>query len=54
MIDIIIGIVVGLMVVLFLSPYMSLWNLNGINDELRKIREQLEKMERKQDDTEIH
>lgn len=52
--EVIVGLGIGLVISFLLSPYFSLWNLWGIHDELRKIREQLEKKERKQDNAEIH
>ena len=43
----ILGIILGLVVVfvlyLIFSPYYSLWKLNDIADEIKKIREILEK-----------
>ncbi len=39
----IIGIVVVFVLYLILSPYYSLWKLNDIADEVKKIREILEK-----------
>ena len=38
------GIIVGSIFVLFLSPYFSLWNLKDIARELKRIREELEKI----------
>jgi len=38
------GIIVGSIFVLFLSPYFCLWNLKDIVDELKRIREELEKL----------
>lgn len=42
--EILAGIVVGGIFVLFLSPYFSLWNLKDIANELKRIREELEKI----------
>lgn len=45
--DIITIIFIGLIIVLFLSPYFSLWDLNnlcGIKDELGEIKKELEKL----------
>ena len=38
------GIIVGGILVLFLSPYFSLWNLKDIVNELQRIREEMEKL----------
>ena len=36
--EVISGIIIGLIAMLFLSPWFSLWNLKDIANELEKIR----------------
>jgi hypothetical protein len=38
------GIILGSLFMLFLSPYFNLWNLKDIANELKRIREELEKL----------
>ena len=43
MTDFIVGVAIGVVVVILLSPYFCLWNLKDIASELKNIREILEK-----------
>ncbi len=47
MIEVLIGLVIGGVAILFLSPWFDLWYLKDIASELAKIREIMEK-EKKQ------
>lgn len=44
-----IGIGIGIVVVVCLLPYMSLWRLNEIADSVEEICDQLKKIAKKED-----
>ena len=47
MMEVLGGIIIGSIIVLFLSPYFCLWhlqNLDGIENELIEIKKELEKL----------
>lgn len=39
--DVFLGICAGVLILLFISPYLSLWNLRGIADNLDRIDTEL-------------
>ena len=43
-IAILLGLIIGSIIFIFISPWFSLWRLKDIADELTNIREELEKL----------
>ena len=42
--DVFLGIFASVLILLFISPYLSLWNLRGIADNLDKIDTELQEI----------
>lgn len=49
-----IGIGIGIVIVVCLLPYMSLWRLNEIANSVEEICEQLKKIAKKENENERH